>query len=284
MAIVVNTNVDSLIAQKNLNAANTAMSNASTQLSTGLRINSAKDDAAGLFVGTTMNVQVQGSKQAKSNAQIGVNLMQKTEGDLTTIQSHVERIRDLTVQAANEIYDEDSMNAIKEEVDARIAEITRIANASEFNGKKLIGKDASGTLTFQVGANAEASTNAITVENIFVDSTATGLGIAADVATAFAPDADPATTAAYLDKLDEALTTLATRRSVIGAYQNRFESAIESLDVTVENLSSAYSTIMDADIASVSSEYVKQNILRQSGTSVLSRANQAPSLALSLIG
>lgn len=284
MAIVVNTNVDSLIAQKNLNAANTAMSNASTQLSTGLRINSAKDDAAGLFVGTTMNVQVQGSKQAKSNAQIGVNLMQKTEGDLTTIQSHVERIRDLTVQAANEIYDEDSMNAIKEEVDARIAEITRIANASEFNGKKLIGKDASGTLTFQVGANAEASTNAITVENIFVDSTATGLGIAADVATAFAPDADPATTAAYLDKLDEALTTLATRRSVIGAYQNRFESAIESLDVTVENLSSAYSTIMDADIASVSSEYVKQNILRQSGTSVLSQANQAPSLALSLIG
>ena len=306
MAIVVNTNVQSLISQKNLNSATNSLNKSMERLSTGLKINRAADDAAGLFVGITMDSQIRGSEQAKSNVQIATNLLQKAEGDLTVIQDNVQRIRDLAIQIANEVYSSESCAAIKDEVQARLHEISRVANASEFNGKKLFssGKATTGaaidntkkavdSLTFQVGPNSVKEENAITVSNVFGDMTASGADLALFDANfnnaitdgnpgAFSGDVEAAE--AYIETCDKALENIATRRSKIGSYQNRLDSALSSLTVSIENLSSAKSTIMDTDVAKVSSDYIKSQILQQSTASLLTQANSAPQIALSLIG
>ena len=296
MGIVVNTNVPSLITQRNLNSATNSLNQAMERMSTGSKINKAADDAAGLFVGITMDAQIRGSEQAQSNVQIGTNVLQKAEGDLTVIQDNIQRIRDLAVQASNEVYNDESLDAIKSEVYARMDEISRVANASEFNGKKLFAKTGSITsLTFQVGPNSTASENAITISNIFGDMTASAGGlklVAANGANFLKDDGTTSINAfsssvadnqAFIATCDKALETIATKRSKIGSYQNRLSSANESLTVSIENLSAAKSTIMDADIAKESSNYVQAQILQQAAASLLTQANQAPSIALNLI-
>ncbi len=282
MGIVVNTNVPSLISQRNLNSATNSLNQAMERMSTGSKINKAADDAAGLFVGITMNSQIRGSEQAQSNVQIGTNLLQKAEGDLTVIQDNIQRIRDLAIQAANEVYNEESLAAIEGEVQARLQEVSRVANASEFNGKKLFAKAGGVTkLTFQVGPNANAGENAITINGIFGDMTASGTSLnmkyAADTFTTITGAEN------YIETCDTALENIAKKRSSIGSYQNRLSSANDSLTVSIENLSAAKSTIMDADIAKESSNYVKSQILQQAAASLLTQANQAPSIALNLI-
>ena len=307
MGIVVNTNVPSLITQRNLNSATNSLNQAMERMSTGSKINKAADDAAGLFVGITMDAQIRGSEQAQSNVQIGTNVLQKAEGDLTIIQDNVQRIRDLAVQASNEVYNDESLDAIKSEVYARMDEISRVANASEFNGKKLFssGKATTGapvddtkkaveSLTFQVGPNSVKEENAITVTGVFGDMTVSGTDLALfDPNTfnnnitnanpgAFSGDVEAAE--AYIATCDAALEKIATKRSKIGSYQNRLDSALSSLTVSIENLSSAKSTIMDTDVAKASSDYIKSQILQQSTASLLTQANSAPQIALSLIG
>ena len=281
MAIVVNTNLTALKTQANLNRATNGVSQALQRMSTGLKINSAKDDAAGLYVATKMNAQIRGNKVAQDNIATGSNLLSTVEGDLDTILSHLNRIRDLAVQGANSIYDGDGISAMKSEVTARLEEIDRVANASNFNGQKLLASAGSITsLRLQVGANTELAANRIMVTGIFGDTTsaAGGLNIVLGTNMDTATDA-----AAYITTIDNAIKTINTKKSTIGAVQNRLDAAQDSLTTTIENATAAKSSIMDADIAQESMEYTRQQILQQTSTALLAQANQLPAIALSLI-
>lgn len=290
MSIVVQTNTLALNSQKNLSKATSSMNQAMERLSTGYKINKAADDAAGLYVASNMTSQIGGSEKARDNANIGINMLQTAEGSLTTIQDNLQRIRDLTVQAGNQVYSAESLAAMQMEVDARLAEITRIADVAEFNGLKLLSHDGSmGDVTLQVGANSNAAENTITLTDVFTDTTVTAAGL--DVGSTKYEKAftggdtnQIANAQAYLSAIDIALETVATKRSKIGAFQNRLNSAIDTLTVNIENLSAARSTIQDTDVAVESSNYIKNQILQQSTTAMLSAANQAPQVALSLIG
>ena len=304
MAIIVNTNISALKTRTNLNNATNSLNQALERMSTGYKINSAKDDAAGLYVATGLETQIRGSKVALNNISTGNNVLQTVEGDLDAILDNLNRIRDLATQAANSVYDKDAMSAMKQETDARIAEIKRISLASNFNGLQLLagGNDLeTNGMRLQVGANANADANAIVVDGeIFqkTDATKLGTGVEAGdlngggVITAGMSVSDAAevafektTTAAdFIAVLDDAIDTISSRKSTIGAFMNRLESAEASLTTTIENATAAKSTIMDADIAEESAEYTKQQILQQTSSALLVQANNLPSLALNLIG
>ena len=292
MGIVVQTNIPSLIAQNSLTKASNAMNTAMERMTTGYKLNSAKDDAAGLYVATSLDKNIRGSEVAKQNVQMGNDMISTAEGDLTVIQDNLLRIRDLAVTAANGVYNEESLQALRDEVIARTEEINRLAATSEYNGLKLLDNSADGTagraeyaLRLQVGANSSAN-DAIIVTEVFEPATASALGlinsadVADDINTAMATAEASAT---FIDSVDAALTNVQTRRSTIGTYQNRLDSVASSLTTTIENLTSSKSTIMDADIAKESSNYINAQILQQAATSLLAQANQAPQVALSLI-
>ena len=278
MAIIVNTNMSALKTQRNLNDATNAMNKAMERMSTGYKINSAKDDAANMYIATNLDVQISGSKVAKSNISTAANMLSIAEGDLDVILDNVTRIRDLTVQYANGIYDEKSQKAMTDEIEARMAEIDRIATASNFNGKKLLD-GTMGDVRLQVGANAEEAANCVTIdEAIFGNKSSAELGL--EIGTNY----DNATAAAaYLDTIDEAITNINEAKAAIGATGNRLDAATESLTTTIENMTSAHSTIMDADIAEESANYVQQQILQQTASSLLVQANALPQIALTLI-
>ena len=288
MGVVVNTNVQSLIAQRNLNHATTALNRATTSLSTGLKINRAADDAAGLFIATGLESQLKGSQTCKTNIALGINVLQIAEGDLTTIQDNVMRIKELATQAANGVYSTAARTAMADEAAARLAEIDRVAKASEFNGMKLL--DGTNTtladgLRLQVGTGDDDEANSITIENVFTNSTSgtSGINLAADasaIATAFATTS---AAAAFIATCEASLNTISEKRSAIGVAQSRLEMTAEGLATTIENVSAAKSTIMDTDIAQATADYTKAQILQQISTSMLTQANQAPSIAMSLM-
>ena len=285
MAIVVNTNMSSLKTQNNLNNATSSLNTALERMSTGYKINSAKDDAAGLYVATNLNKQISGSKIAQSNIETGNNVLSTVEGNLDVILDNLNRIRDLTVQASNGVYDADSQKAMSDEVKARMEEITRISNAADFNGLKLLNGSITNDLRLQVGADADANANCIHVsKDVFACMSANGalkLGETDDIADIFN---DPSAAAEYIETVDTAINVINTSKATIGAIQNRLDAAASSLTTTIENATAAKSTIMDADIAEESAEYTKQQILQQTSASLLVQANNLPSLALTLIG
>ena len=291
MAIIVNTNMSALKTQANLNSATNSLNTALNRMSTGLKINSAADDAAGMFVASNLNTQIRGSKIAQSNVATGINVLQTAEGDYGVIEDNLLRIRDLATQAANGVYDDKSLQAMKDEVNARVAEIDRIAHASNFNGLNLLDGSIADTnpngLRLQVGANSEADTNAIYVEaNVFASASAATLGLFGNtnVDTVEKAFANASAAAQFIASVDTALQEVTTRKATIGAAQNRLNSAADSLVTTVENATSAKSTIMDADIAEESANYTKAQILQQTSATLLVQANQLPALALNLIG
>ena len=292
--------MSALKTQANLNNATNSLNDALERMSTGYKINSAKDDAAGLYVATGLETQIRGSKVAQDNIETGNNVLQTVESDLDNILDNLNRIRDLASQAANSVYDEDAMNAMYEEVQSRIAEIERVSLASNFNGLELLS--GNGTLStqglrLQVGANAGAAANSITIPGaIFSEINADTLGGgAATNAGSTVTDADTVATgaekaflaataaASYIAVLDKAIDTISSNKSTIGAVMNRLEAAAESLVTTIENTTAAKSTIMDADIAEESANYTQQQILQQTSAALLVQANQLPSLALNLI-
>lgn len=302
MAIIVNTNMSALKTQKNLNNASNSLQTALERMSTGLKINKAADDAAGLYVATNLNVQISGSKVAKNNISTGNNVLSTLEGDLDVILDNLNRIRDLSVQAANSIYDESAMGAMKDEIDQRLQEIDRISLASNFNGLQLLageGQLADNGLRLQVGANADSAANAISLEKDFfakTDSSTLGTsyngqlpqgtkleadkGLSGNLELAFA---NASSAAQYIDIIDAAIDDISSKKSTIGATMNRLDAALSSLTTVIENNTAAKSTIMDADIAEESAEYTKQQILQQTSSALLVQANQLPSLALNLI-
>lgn len=294
MSIVVNTNLAAMMAQKNLTTANTSLNTSIERLSTGLKINKAADDAAGLSIASSLNTKIRGSEVAQSNIQQGITLLQTAEGQLSSIADNISRIRDLAVQAANGINSSDAKTSIIKEVKARYKEITKTALGAEFNGLKLFDgkKDTSNHglsvdgLRLQVGSGDDDTTNSITVDkSVFAAAYAssTALNLGANIGTVDTNFKTATAAAKFIKTCDTALKDITTRRADIGAFQNRLQANYDTLNVSIENMSAAKSTIMDTDVAKESANLTKAQILQQVSTALLAQANQTPGIALSLI-
>ena len=286
MALRINYNNASLQAQRGLDASETVRQRASGQLSSGLRINQAADDTAGMAVSEKLKNQVRGLNQAQRNVQDGISLLQTAEGGLTEIHSILARMRELAVQGANDtLVASDRLN-INAEFTQLKAEVTRIASSVTFNGT-LVLQNAASPVTLQVGANSGSTsqftialTNTIAGTTGQVAGTGDGLGI---LDAAQASVTTQALASSSITSLDAAINQVTSNRANIGAMQNRLESASRSIAVAAENTAAANSRVADADIASAMSEMVRAQILQQAGISVLAQANQAPSLVLQLL-
>ena len=366
-SITINTNLASLTAQRSLSAATTGMNTAMERLTTGFKINSGKDDAAGSAVSCLMEAQISGYDVAESNATMGLSLLDTAEGVLGIVGDYLQRIRDLTEQAANGTYGTSSMNAIRTEVQQRMEEINRLCDVIDFNGIKLLDGTSTAART-GAGVNLQVSNNSgrpniINLESSLFDSAKctalfvlgegreqgnwyergqgapadaskvemgyltpalyariTGTKVTMENGTVYdysylgksinktsydqydkGPDAlesgishnitaicdavytDDATAREFLQFIDDAIENVSDRTALIGAYMNRVESAVDAIAVQKENIVSANSSIKDADVATESSNYIKYQILQQSSATLLSTANQTPSIALNLI-
>ena len=273
---VINTNMSSLVAQKNLNGSANSLNTAMERLSSGMRINSSKDDAAGQAIANRMTAQVKGMAQAERNANDGVSMVQTMEGGLSRINDNLQRIRELAVQASSDTNTADDRASIATEITKRVEEIDRIAGSTTFNGTKLLDGTGAASLTIQVGGNTTAN-DKIAVDTVDVTSAASGLNIAALAVT------DTTTANATIDSVDAALKTIDTARSTLGATLNRFDSVVSNLQTSSTNLSAAKSRIEDADYAVEVANMTRAQILQQAGTSVLSQANQSTQSVLKLL-
>lgn len=272
MAQVINTNLLSLNAQRNLSSTQGVMSQAIQRLSSGLRVNSAKDDAAGLAIAERMNAQVRGMNVAIRNSNDAISLSQTAEGALGKVGDMLQRMRELAVQSANATNGTDDRANLDAEYQELAGEIGRTLSSTRFNGTAILA--TGGTQVFQVGAN-NGDTIAVTTGNIAANAditTVTSGGITTDT------DANQA----LLD-IDTALNTLNTERALYGAVQNRFEAVISTLQVSVENQSAARSRIMDADFAAETAALTRAQVLQQAGNAMLSQANQLPNNVLRLL-
>ncbi|AJF07548.1 flagellin [Geoalkalibacter subterraneus] len=276
MALTINTNVASLNAQRNLGSSQSALGTAMQRLSSGLRINSAKDDAAGLAISNRMTSQIRGLNQAVRNANDGISLAQTAEGALQETTNLLQRMRELAVQSSNGTNTTEDQASLDAEFQQLITEIDRISTDTSFNNQTLLNGDFSGAtnaMVFQIGADA-AQTIAVEIA---------GAGAAALSINALNVLTFSAAQSA-ITQIDAAIGTVDSSRGNLGAVQNRLESTIANLSNVSENVSAARSRILDADIAQETSNMTKFNILQQAGTSILAQANQAPQLALSLLG
>ncbi len=289
MGMQINTNVSALNAHRNLSNTQNDLSKSLEKLSSGLRINRAADDAAGLSISEGLRSQVNGMGVAARNAQDGISVIQTAEGALTEVHSILQRMRDLSVQAGNGSNNSDSLAAITKEVDGLASELNRVANNTEFNGTKLL---QGGSMSFQVGANGNLTTDVSnTIAVTHADFTAAG-SLAdivtttvdgSDVTASNLDFSDAAAIAKSIEDLDTAITSVSSSRADLGAVQNRFESAINTLNVSRENLGAAESRIRDVDMAGEMVKFTSKNILSQAGTAMLAQANQSNQGVLSLL-
>ena len=274
----INTNVAAMNTYSRLTAANTAKSNSLAKLSSGLRINKAGDDAAGLAISEKMKSQIGGLTQAKRNAQDGISLVQTAEGALNETHSILGRMRDLVVQGANDTLTSTDRGSINKELKALHQELTRIADTTEFNTKNLLGT-ANNAFTFQIGAN-ENQTLTVTIGKMdgttLLGANATDFKIADDAANVRKDGG-------MISKIDKAIATVSDQRADLGAVQNRLEHTINNLTATNENLADANSRIRDVDMAEEMMTFTKSNILSQAATSMLAQANAMPNSVLSLL-
>ena len=280
---VVRTNMLSINAHRNLGLVANQQSRASQRLSSGFRINSASDDAAGLAISETMRAQIRGLDQASRNAQDGISLIQTAEGGLAVIGDMVNRIRELVVQASNDTYTSDDRALIQLEIDQLIEEIEATAQRIEFNTMALLDGEGLTELHLQIGAN---DGNGLLVEwDGFADileDVHVALGEIGDLDEL--ADQDGADIAAMLEGIDAVLTSVNEARANMGALINRLEFTIENLDMTSENLSASESRIRDADMAREMMSLTQANVLQQAAISMLAQANQAPQSVLQLLG
>lgn len=279
MGMQINTNLTANNALRNLNNTQSDIAKSMEKLSSGLRINRAADDAAGLSIAEGLKSQVGGIGVAQRNAQDAISVLQTAEGGLTEAHSILQRVRDLAVQAGNDSNNADSRGAIAKEVEALGAELTRIGASSNFNGIKLL--DGSADLTFQVGAGGVAAEDQINVDLTGASVTAVGTAVTGLAAAGFA---DATAAAASITAIDAQIKSVSAERSNIGAAQNRFESASKSLAVSKENLTAAESRIRDTDMAGEMVKFTRSNILSQAGTAMLAQANQSGQGVLKLLG
>jgi flagellin len=312
MGLVVNTNIQSLFAQRALSSNTNSLQRSLERLSTGFRINRAADDAAGLSISEKMTSEIKGLEKAKQNASDGISLIQTAEGSLSIIQDNVQRIRELTVQGLNGTNSQEELNAIQREINERVRTIDSIAKATKFNGASVLYNAANtSNIVLQTGASSGESTTLRLGSGLSANE---GINIDIDQAEGIADEGhlvEGAVTAGFqfnqiringasvgsvdaidnggsnilldLRDVDKVIGNISRMRSYLGAVQNSLESKIEYIDVARENISSSRSRIRDVDVASESSELIKQQILQQSAGAMLGQANAAPQIALNLL-
>lgn len=287
MPIVINTNVPALKAQNALTRASWGLNQSLERLTTGSKINSAKDDPAGLYYATGLNSQISGVNAAYSNVQMGINMITTASGDLSNINTQLERIKDLATQYSNSSLTDEQKNAIKAEAKQRVEEINRIAKESKLNKVQLLDGTQAGGVRLQIGPNADPATNSLTVTGVFEKADVESLNLVggsskfADIDAAFA---NASTAAQFIDIVQDSADIVTERISTAGIYNARLESITDSLITKNENLTSAYSTVVDADVAAETANYIKNQLLQQTASSLLTQANQAQGvLALKLI-
>ena len=289
MSMTINTNVASLNAQRNTAANSASLSTTMQRLSSGLRINSAKDDAAGLAIADRMNTQVRGMNVAVRNAGDAISMAQVAEGGLSTMNDLLQRMRELAVQASNapnSVGASGDIAKLKNEYDQLGKELGRMLDATQFNGEKILNTSAS--YVFQVGANSGAE-NQITIENADISlsgttafTTVMGAGGTATPASSLNTTAASGNTA-IIGALDDAISAVNDRRASLGALQSRFENTISYLRTASENQSAARGRIMDADFAAETANLSRTQILQQAGTAMIAQANQQPQSVLKLL-
>ena len=280
MTMSINTNIASLNAQRNLTQSQSSLATSMQRLSSGLRINSAKDDAAGLAIAERMNAQVRGMNVAVRNANDGISLAQTAEGALSKVGDSLQRMRELAVQSRNATNSSSDKDSLNKEFSQLQSEITRVLGGTSFNGKAMLGAAAT-ALTFQVGANTTANDTitvtttdmtqasqitAVTASTAVIDNTATGGAIDT-----------------VINNIDTAIDNVNNTRATFGATQSRFDAIISNLQQGVENQSAARSRIMDADFATETANMSRSQILQQAGTAMVAQANQLPNAVLSLL-
>jgi len=280
MPQTINTNIASLNAQRNLNMSQASLATSMQRLSSGLRVNSAKDDAAGLAIAERMNAQVRGMNVAARNANDGISLAQTAEGALGKVGDALQRMRELAVQARNSTNSDSDKDSLNKEFAQLQNEISRVLAGTTFNGKKILGADAT-TLTFQIGANTSADdTIGVSTDNMVTNS---------DISAITATTASIGMTATsgdiknVIDNIDTALDTVNNTRATFGATQSRFDAIIANLQQAVENQAAARSRIMDADFASETANLSRAQILQQAGNAMVAQANQLPQQVLRLL-
>lgn len=287
MPIVINTNVPAIKAQNALTRASWGLNQSLERLTTGSKINSAKDDPAGLYYATGLNSQISGVNAAYSNVQMGINMITTASGDLSNINTQLERIKDLATQYSNSSLTDEQKNAIKAEAKQRVEEINRIAEESKLNKLQLLDGSQAGGVRLQIGPNADPATNSLTVTGVFEKADVESLNLVggsskfADIDAAFA---NASTAAQFIDIVQDSADIVTERISTAGIDNARLESITDSLITKNENLQSAVSTVMDADVAAETANYIKNQLLQQTASSLLTQANQAQGvLALKLI-
>ena len=291
MSLIVNTNIESLSAQRYLTKSTEALGKTFKRLSSGLRINSAADDAAGLAISDRMTAQVRGMNQAIRNANDTISMIQISEGALSETTSALQRMRELSVQAANDTYNYQDRQDMQKEVNQLISEINRIADTTQFNNQLLLQGSYSGGKIFHVGANMDqtiiVSMTTMRASALGVDTEAAGAEVGVMGSFGFGGSAvdnnnqSAANSAIHL--IDNAIDSVTTMRASLGAFQNRFEAVIANLTSISLNTSVARSRILDADIAAETAALTQNNILQQAGTAILAQANQQPSIVLQLL-
>ena len=277
MGIRINTNIQSLAAQKSLGKVNRAQQASMEKLSSGSRINKAGDDAAGLAISERLKAGIRGTQQATRNAGDGISMVQTAEGGLNEVSNILVRLRELSVQAASDTVGENERKFTDLEFQSLVTEVDRIAESTQFNGKNLLNGGGD-QMDFQIGIYNNADLDRISYDPSSTSAKAGDIGIGS-LSVQTKGDAQ-----GNLEVLDEAISKISGNRATLGALQNRLQSTISNLEVSTENMSAANSRIRDTDVAMESAELARTNILNNSATSVLAQANQSNQVALRLIG
>ena len=280
MPLTINTNIASIDAQRNLDMSQSALATSMQRLSSGLRINSAKDDAAGLAIAERMKAQVNGMNVAVRNANDGISLAQTADGALAQVSDSLQRMRELAVQARNSTNSSSDRDSLNKEFMQLQSEIQRVLGGTTFNSKNILGADAT-SLTFQIGANTTAD-DTITVATIDMTTDTKITNVTGTVASIGAAATDGAI-ASVINNIDAALDDVNDTRATFGATESRFDAIISNLQTAVENQSAAESRIMDADFAAETASMSRAQVLQQAGTAMVAQANQLPQQVLKLL-
>jgi flagellin len=284
MAATINTNLNSLNAQRNASASQTSLSTSMQRLSSGLRVNSAKDDAAGLAIAERMSAQSRGMSAAMRNANDGVSMAQTAEGALSKVGDMLQRMRELAVQSANDTNTDSDRTSLDEEFGEMAKEIQRVIQGTTFNGKAVVGSDA-GTITFQIGANTTTSDKIdVGFTNMSTDGSMTSVaGTDVDGTGRMTIGDSTVNFDNVLNGIDDAIDKVNSERAKLGATQSRFDAVIGNLQIGIENQSAARGRIMDADFATETANLSRAQVLQQAGNAMIAQANQLPQQVLSLL-
>ena len=286
MPQIINTNIISLNAQRNINGSQASLASSMQRLSSGLRVNSAKDDAAGLAIAERMSAQMRGMSVAARNANDGISLAQTAEGTLGKVSDSLQRMRELSVQAANATNANSDKDSLDKEFGELAKEIQRVLGGTTFNGQHVLGSNA-GTLSFQIGANTSSNdTITLTTTDMTADSSVTAVAGTDNAGTGRAlidSTANNSTIQGVINNIDTALDSVNAQRAVLGASQSRFDAVVSNLQTSIENQTAARSRIVDTDFAAETARLSRAQILQQAGNAMVAQANQLPQQVLQLL-